>query len=67
MPGHWTRLHRHLRLKRPDPCPMRIPWVYHLRHSCRGERKPRRKESIIIDSIPLFVSRVMAEAIASYA
>jgi hypothetical protein len=54
------------RLRRPHRCAVRILWVYHPRHSFSG-KNPNRKSFNIIDSIPLFVSRVMAEAIASYA
>ena len=53
-------------LRRPHRCAVRILWVYHPRHSFSG-KNPNRKSFNIIDSIPLFVSRVMAEAIASYA
>ena len=53
------------RLKRPHRCAVRILWVYHPRHSFSGTN-PNRKSFIIIDSIPLFVSRVMAETIASH-
>jgi hypothetical protein len=52
------------RLRRPYRCAMRILWVYHPRYSFSGTN-PNRK-SFIIDSIPLFVSRVMAEDIASH-
>jgi hypothetical protein len=62
MLAHWTRLHRHLRLKRPDPCPMRIPWVYHPRHSFSGTN-PNRESFNIIDSIPILISNVKAEVI----
>ena len=53
------------RLRRPHRSAVRILWVYHSRHSFSGTN-PNRKSFNIIDSIPLFVSRVMAEAIASY-
>jgi hypothetical protein len=54
------------RLRRPHRCAVRILWVYHPRHSFSG-KNPNGESFNIIDSIPLFVSRVMAEAIASYA